>query len=65
MAPFWKVICSATVAAGLLVVLFVVRDGTLDILVAVVLVVALAVLARAAIRFASDPTSARGEDEHL
>jgi hypothetical protein len=63
MGAFWMVICSGSVAAGSVLVLLEVSDGTLDALVGVVLVVALAVLARGAIRFASDPAGARGEDE--
>jgi hypothetical protein len=45
-------------------VLAAVRDGTVDAADGVVLVAALAVLARTAIRLASDPERGHGDDEH-
>ena len=44
-------------------VLAAVRDGTVDAADGVVLVAALAVLARTAIRLASDPERGHGDDE--
>ena len=44
-------------------VLAAVRDGTVDVADGVVLVAALAVLARTAIRLASDPERGQGGDE--
>lgn len=63
MGVLWTVICSGAVAAGSVVVLLLVGDRALDALVGAVLVVALAALARSAIRLVSDPAGARGEHE--
>jgi len=54
--PTWqKLMGSAAIAAGSVVVLGEVRAGVVDVPAGLVLVVALAVLARTAMRFASEP----------
>jgi hypothetical protein len=55
MTTWGKLVASALIAAGSLVVLADVSDGVVDVPAGLVLVVALAVLARTAMRSASDP----------
>jgi hypothetical protein len=55
MTAWRKLLASASIAAGSLVVLGDVRDGVVDVPAGLVLVVALAVLVRTAMRSASDP----------
>jgi hypothetical protein len=55
MSTWRKLLASALIAAGSLVVLADVRDGVVDVPAGLVLVVSLAALARTAMRSASDP----------
>jgi len=55
MSTWQKLMTSAGIAAGSLVVLADVRDGVVDAPAGVVLVVSLAVLARTALRSSSSP----------
>jgi len=55
---------SIAVTGAAVAVLATVRDGTVDAADGVLLVAALAALARTAIRLASDPERGRGPDEH-
>ncbi|MHB1834666.1 MAG: hypothetical protein ACYCXW_06850 [Solirubrobacteraceae bacterium] len=65
MGVLWTMIASGALAAGAIVALLTVRDGTLAACAGTVLVVALGVLSRATIRLASDPARApRQDDDH-
>jgi hypothetical protein len=60
MRTWRRLIGSLVVAAGSVVVIATVRDGAVDVVDGAVLVIALLVLARTAIRLASDPTACGG-----
>jgi hypothetical protein len=59
MRTWRRLIGSLVVAAGSVVVIAMVRDGAVDVVDGAVLVIALLVLARTAIRLASDPDRLR------
>jgi hypothetical protein len=63
MSTSGRLIGSVTVAAASAVVLAEVRQGVVDVADGVVLVGALVVLARTAIRLASDPAGTRQDDQ--